>query len=109
MIDMDSPNRYYTPGNFHGKSYYFTNQEFHNLCPPCDISDMQFGVIYFLDDLRAYMGKPVLVTSAYRTKEWELSKGRSGTSSHCKGLAVDIACPDDVYRLKDFEKGNTTP
>lgn len=52
-----------------------------------------------LETARAYSGHPFIINSAYRSKEYEISKGRAGTSSHCKGLAVDIRCFDDLTRL----------
>lgn len=40
------------------------------------------------------------INSAFRTPAWEYSRGRSGSSQHCKGLAVDIACKDPQLRRK---------
>lgn len=49
------------------------------------------------DDLNAHFGFKIgiKITSGYRTKEWELKRGRSGNSQHTKGWAVDIVpvCP----------------
>lgn len=50
-----------------------------------------------LSDMCAF---PLILTSAYRPKDYEVSKGRSGSSSHCKGLAVDIACTESLKRLE---------
>lgn len=43
---------------------------------------------------------PLILTSAFRSTEYELSKGRSGSSSHCKGLAVDVACVASTNRFE---------
>lgn len=51
-----------------------------------------------LDDLRDRIGLPITLSSAYRTKQYEKKKGRTGTSSHCKGLAFDVRCYDTKYR-----------
>lgn len=40
------------------------------------------------------------ITSAFRSQAWERSKGRKGTSSHCRGLAVDISARDSHTRFK---------
>lgn len=40
------------------------------------------------------------ITSAFRSQSYERSKGRKGTSSHCKGLAVDISTRDSHTRFK---------
>lgn len=38
------------------------------------------------------------INSAYRTKEHEWSRGRSGNSQHCLGKAVDISCKESHAR-----------
>lgn len=40
------------------------------------------------------------ITSAYRSQAYERTKGRKGTSSHCKGLAVDVSARDSHTRFK---------
>lgn len=52
-----------------------------------------------LDEARHIANVPFIINSAYRTKEYELSKGRSSTSSHCKGCAVDLRCTNSTARL----------
>lgn len=39
------------------------------------------------------------ISSAFRTTAYELARGRDGSSSHCKGLAVDIFCKDNKERF----------
>lgn len=39
---------------------------------------------------RVLAGTPFLFSSAYRTVQHELKMGRDGTSSHTKGIAIDI-------------------
>lgn len=55
-----------------------------------DDGNMDEDFLYSLDHARELAGIPFVITSAYRTVENELSNGRDGTSSHTKGLAVDI-------------------
>lgn len=62
-----------------------------------DLSDV---LLDKLDIVRSLCGFPLVVNSAYRTFDYEQSKGRSGSSSHCKGIAVDIAVQSDEKRLK---------
>lgn len=52
-----------------------------------------------LDNARDLAGVPFIVNSAYRSVEYERQKGRSGSSSHCKGLAIDVRCTDSVTRF----------
>lgn len=79
---------------------YFTESEFKRASPACSLSDMSGQFMKFLDEAREKAGIPFVISSAYRTVEHELSRGRTGTSSHCKGIAVDIACKTSLNRLK---------
>lgn len=78
---------------------YFKPEEFQRCTPRCDIMDMNHHFMYELDRLRSFLRRPIVLNSAYRSVEYELKHGRSGTSSHCKGLAVDIKCDDSQYRF----------
>lgn len=40
--------------------------------------------------LRDVLGKPITVTSFFRSQRHELSKGRTGTSQHTNGMAIDL-------------------
>lgn len=52
-----------------------------------------------LEYARAISQVPYILSSAYRSVEYELSKGRKGSSSHCKGCAVDIRCKNGTDRV----------
>lgn len=78
---------------------YFTEVEFSKARPSCSLSDMNESFMSRLDDARHIAGVPFIVTSAYRSKQYEIAKGRTGTSSHCFGLAIDIACSSNFNRL----------
>lgn len=41
---------------------------------------------------------PFVLNSAYRSPEYDISKGRSGKGYHTLGRAVDIACSDSSRR-----------
>lgn len=68
-----------------------------NAVPACSICDLQPELIEKL--FRVWRVVPFICTSAYRSVEWDCAHGRSGTSSHCKGLAVDIACLNNRHRF----------
>lgn len=53
-----------------------------------------------LDALRKALGYPLVLSSAFRTPEYEHKRGRSGTSWHCRGRAVDIYCTNSYRRFE---------
>lgn len=53
-----------------------------------------------LDDARHDAGFPFTVLCAYRSPEWDKSKGRSGNSDHCKGRGFDIKIESLAHALK---------
>lgn len=46
-----------------------------------------------LEQVRALVGKPIMVSSGYRSPEVNKAVGGSKTSAHVKGLAADINVP----------------
>lgn len=78
---------------------YFKEEEFRKAVPSCSLSDMDERFMSKLDLARLYAGVPFKINSAFRSVEYEESKGRSGTSMHCKGRAVDIACYTSAVRF----------
>lgn len=79
---------------------YFEEREFNNCIPSCKMSDMDSRLLDILDKLREDAGIPIVLNCAYRSKDWDKRRGRSGNSAHCKGLAVDIRCNDSTNRYK---------
>ena len=55
-----------------------------------------------LDEAREFAGIPFIINSAYRSTEHPLSI-KNPTSSHIKGLAVDIKATDSSTRFKVIE------
>ena len=53
---------------------------------------MNPNFIKMLDKARELAGIPFVITSAYRSSEWDRAKGRSGTGAHTLGVAIDIRC-----------------
>jgi hypothetical protein len=47
-----------------------------------------------MDEVRKLLGKPIYVSSGYRSPAVNLAIGGSATSSHTAGLAVDFTCPE---------------
>lgn len=81
------------------KYKYFTDDDFKNAFPACSIDDMNENLLFGLDIARQKAGIPFIINSAYRSVEWEKSRGRTGLSSHTKGKAVDIKCSCSYDRL----------
>ena len=52
-----------------------------------------------LDEAREFAGIPFIINSAYRSPEHPESI-KNPTSSHIKGLAVDISAKDSITRFK---------
>ena len=48
-----------------------------------------------LDPLRELYGKPIVVTSGYRSVKLNRAVGGAARSQHCKGEAADIRCVSD--------------
>lgn len=68
--------------------------------PKCELSDLNPRFVETLILAQRMCGIPFTITSAYRSQAYERSKGRKGTSSHCRGLAVDVSAIDSHTRYK---------
>lgn len=79
---------------------YFKPEEFKRCTPACDISQIEPFLLQQLDKLRERVHQPLVITSAYRSVEYEKQMGRSGSSAHCQGTAVDIRCHSVRNRFK---------
>lgn len=78
---------------------FFSRTEF-NLCTPsCDLEDMDEDFLKKLDHLREVCDFPMTITCAYRSVEYDKSKGRTGNSYHTRGRAVDIYCTNSYRRF----------
>ena len=64
--------------------------------------NMDVDFLAKLDIAREYANIPFNITSAYRSKEHPLSI-KNPSSSHIKGLAVDISTPNSRIRFKVLE------
>lgn len=81
-------------------SKYFSEKEFQRCTPACSLQDMQQSTMYMFDKARQLAGIPFVINSAYRTKAYDESKGRSGNSAHTKGMAIDIRCNTSQNRYR---------
>lgn len=65
-------------------------------------------VMYILDIVRVYIGKPILVNSGYRCKKLNEMVGGVQKSMHTKGLAADIRTreKEDINTMFEFLKKN---
>ena len=82
---------------------YFTYTEFDSPDEVGSGKKMHPKLLVMLDMVRDKFDKPIHITSGYRTKEYNESLAARGykaspNSSHCKGLAVDIACNNSIDR-----------
>lgn len=71
------------------ESDYATRHGLDNTPPP-DILDNLKRVAAVLELVRAAVGKPVIVSSGYRSPEVNVGVGGTVNSAHCQGLAADI-------------------
>ena len=77
---------------------WFKEDEFKKCVPSCSMAQCDEFALQRLDRLRSLCGFPIKLNSAYRSPEYDKSKGRSGESAHCRGLAFDIACRNAEQR-----------
>jgi len=60
---------------------------------------MSQEILSMLDAARKIYGKPMRITSGFRTKNHNKKVGGVESSSHLKGLAADIACSESRNRF----------
>lgn len=77
---------------------YFTREEFDSPDVISSGEAMDLTLLKRLDRMRGEAGFSFYVTSGFRTKEHNARVGGVHSSSHTKGLAVDIACTNNRQR-----------
>ena len=82
-------------------SEHFTKEEFDCQCG-CGNGDIVISenLVFELECVRIHYGKPMRINSGIRCLSHNRKIGSRDTSSHIKGLAVDIGCKDMGTRLK---------
>lgn len=81
-------------------SKYFSEAEFNRCSPSCSLQDMRQELMDVVDEVRRRAGIPLIASCAYRSKEWDVARGRSGNSAHTKGLGIDIVANSSATRMK---------
>lgn len=74
-------------------SNHFSIKEFHckngEIVPPMFLPNV-FKIAEQLEIIRKYLGQPIIINSAYRTKEYNKKVGGAPASQHLTASAVDI-------------------
>ena len=78
---------------------YFKESEFLCKCNKCNMT-ISDDLKILLDKLRENIGMPLAINSGARCNEHNKKVGASPTSSHTKGLAVDIRANSDLTKAK---------
>ena len=74
----------------HQVSKHFKVKEFAQKDFRCDKVVVYTELIDVLEDIRAHFNEPVIITSGYRTPEYNAKIGGAKNSQHTKGSAADI-------------------
>lgn len=76
--------------------------------PTKEIVENLKKVMYILDIVRAYIGKPILINSGYRCKRLNEMVGGVQNSMHTKGLAADFRTKEkeDINIMFEFLRKN---
>jgi len=85
------------------KLNFFDLSEFDQPGSPGTHKQMDINLLMIVDNMRNRSGIPYTITSAYRDEEYNKSIGGVENSSHCKGLAVDIAAPTSKQKFLIIE------
>lgn len=70
------------------KYKFFSEREF--ACPHCGMNEIDEDFVFLLDEIREAAETPFVITSGWRCPVHNKEVGGSDTSSHLKGIAVDI-------------------
>ncbi len=71
---------------------WFNYSEFDSPDEPGTGNLMDIDFLEMLDEARSVAGIPFVITSGYRTEEWNAEVGGKKDSSHLSGCAADISC-----------------
>ena len=82
------------------KFKYFNYEEFDSPDVQGSGQLMSNEIISMLDVVRKKYGKAIDINSGFRTPKHNAKVGGKVTSSHLKGLAVDISCKNSTDRFK---------
>ena len=85
------------------KLRYFKLSEFDSPDEPGSGSKMSPVLLGMLDAARKHYGKAIKVNSGFRTVNHNIKIGGVKSSSHLKGLAVDVSIDGSVNRFAMYE------
>jgi len=71
---------------------YFNYEEFDSPDVQGSGQLMDSKLLKMIDEAREIYGRPIRVNSGYRTSSHNRKVGGKSSSSHLKGLAIDVAC-----------------
>jgi len=75
---------------------YFKTEDFN--CQETGENEMDPEFIRKLDELRSAVGRPLYVTSGYRSPRHSIEAKKSQPGTHAQGIACDIAVANGVER-----------
>lgn len=81
--------------NFTLEELLVTNSGLNNTPNREEVNNLSELVINVLQPLRDSFGKPIKITSGYRSNDVNEHIGGAKNSQHCKGQAADLVCEDN--------------
>lgn len=79
----------------------FSRREFR--CRHCGRDGVDMRLVEALQQLRAAVGGPLVVTSGYRCREHPIERAKETPGTHARGIAADIVAPGvSLRRLYDL-------
>ena len=82
------------------KMKYFNYEEFDSPDVQGSGQMMDDEILTLLEEAREIFDKPIIINSGFRTPKHNTHVGGVSTSSHLKGLAVDISCANSSDRFE---------
>mgnify|MGYP005989571497 FL=1 len=79
---------------------YFEYEEFDSPDVQGSGQLMDPKLLEMIDEVREIYGKPIRINSGYRTEAHNRKVGGVDSSSHIKGLAIDVSCTKSDDRFK---------
>ena len=81
---------------------HFSVEEF--VCRHCGEVLIDSRVVELVEELRRHLGKPLIITSAYRCPVHNRRIGGVKNSAHVRGYALDVKCTnsEDRERILEF-------
>ena len=80
----------YVTENFCREEFCVTSTGFFNVPSKAEWDNLYYGIKKLLQPLRERIGVPIIITSGYRTPEWNKKAGGAKYSYHMRGMAADI-------------------